>query len=74
MKAAFVLVLGMLIGTLLAVPIVQAHSPTVAGDNESVATATVISDPTKSWAVYAELHEGGEAQYYKFDISAGQTI
>jgi len=74
MKAAFVLVLGMLIGTLLAVPIVQAHSPTMAGDNESVATATVISDPTKSWAVYAELHEGGEAQYYKFDISAGQTV
>jgi hypothetical protein len=74
MKAAFVLILGILMGTLLAVPNIQAHSPTMAGDNESLATATVINDPTKSWAVYAELHEGGEAQYYKFDISAGQTI
>jgi hypothetical protein len=74
MKAAFVLIVGILIGTLLAVPNVQAHSPTMAGDNESLATATLIKDPTKSWAVYAELHEGGEAQYYKFDISAGQTI
>ena len=74
MKAAFVSIVGILIGTLLAVPNVQAHSPTMAGDNESLATATQINDPTKSWAVYAELHEGGEAQYYKFDMSAGQTI
>jgi len=74
MKAGSLSILGMLIMMLLAVPIVKAHSPTMAGDNESLATATVIVDPTKSWAVYAELHQGGEAQYYKFDISAGQTI
>jgi len=35
MKAAFVLILAILTGTLLAVPNVQAHSPTMAGDNGS---------------------------------------
>lgn len=59
---------------LLLVPTVQAHSVLTAGDNESLATAMVVQDPTKSWAVYAELHEGGEAQYYTFDIAEGQTI
>jgi uncharacterized membrane protein YidH (DUF202 family) len=44
------------------------------GDNESLATATIISDPGKSWAIYAELHEGGEAQYYRFEASENQTI
>jgi hypothetical protein len=44
------------------------------GSNESLATATIVSDPTKSWAVYAELHEGGEAQYYRFDFAQGQRI
>jgi hypothetical protein len=52
----------------------SAHSPLSPGNNESLETATPISDPTKSWAVYAELHEGGEAQYYRFDINQGQKI
>ncbi len=51
-----------------------AHSPFGAGDNESLETASVIPDPTKSWAIYAELHEGGEAQYYRFDALNGQRI
>jgi len=56
------------------VPRSFAHSPLGTGDNESLADATVVSDPTKSWAIYAELHEGGEAQYYRFDIDLGQRI
>lgn len=55
-------------------PNVSAHASLGAGDNESLATATLVPDPTKSWVIYAELHEGGEAQYYRFDISAGQRI
>lgn len=53
---------------------VSAHTPIGGGDNESIATATLITDPSKSWAVYAELHEGGEAQYYQFEASQGETI
>jgi hypothetical protein len=56
------------------VPQVFGHAPLMPGSNESLDTATVVSDPTKSWAVYAELHEGGEAQYYRFDIVQGQRI
>jgi len=52
----------------------MAHAPLGSSDNESLATATVIPNPTKSWAIYAELHEGGEAQYYNFNIEAGQKI
>ena len=44
------------------------------GSNESLATATVVPDPTKSWAIYGQLHEGAEAQYYRFDAVEGQRI
>jgi len=45
---------------------VLAHTPLEPPfDNESLATAYGVPDPTKSWAIYAELHEGGEAQYYR---------
>lgn len=59
---------------LLLTPKVLAHAPLTPGDNENLATATFISDPTKSWAVYGELHEGGEAQYYSFNITQGERI
>ena len=36
-------------------PDVFAHAPDKPTDNESLATAIAISDPTKSWAIYAEL-------------------
>lgn len=55
-------------------PGVLAHAPLKPDNNESLATATLVPEPTKSWAIYAELHEGGEAQYYRFDINEGQRI
>jgi hypothetical protein len=58
----------------VAVSFALAHAPLGTGDNESLETATFIPDPVKSWAIYAALHEGGEAQYYWFDIAAGETI
>lgn len=58
----------------VSVSLALAHAPLGTGDNESIETATFIPDPTKSWAIYAELHEGGEAQYYHFNITAGKRI
>lgn len=58
----------------LIVPTATAHVVLGPGSNESLATATPIPDPTKSWVIYADLHEGGEAQYYTFDILHGQRI
>lgn len=66
--------LVILMMALLIVPTASAHAPLGSGSNESLATATMVPDPTKSWAVYADLHEGGEAQYYKLDMTQGQRI
>ncbi|MCW4025669.1 MAG: hypothetical protein NWF01_11670 [Candidatus Bathyarchaeota archaeon] len=56
------------------VPIVIAHSPLETDNNESIDTATVIPDPAKSWAIYSTLNKDGDAQYYTFNITAGQNI
>ncbi len=64
----------LLILLMLSVRNVFAHAPDKPTDNESLATAYTISDPAKSWAIYAELHEGGEAQYYKFDLSQNERL
>lgn len=60
------------IGCLLLVQEAAAHSPLIPGDNERLSDAMSISDPAKSWAIYGELHGG--AQYYRFEISRGQSI
>jgi hypothetical protein len=52
----------------------MAHAPLGSGDNESFDKATVIPDQTKSWAIYAELHSDGDAQYYTLNITTGQKI
>lgn len=74
MKHRKFLILFAILPWLLLMPLVFAHVPIGPGDNESLTTATVIPDPAKSWAIYGELHEGGEAQYYRFDISENQRI
>ena len=63
-----------LILALAIVPTASAHAPIGSGDNESLDTAPRVADPTKSWAIYGELHEGGEANYYQFDAAQGQRI
>ncbi len=52
----------------------SAHAPVSVGSNEDLANATVFLDPTKSYVLYTELHEGGEAQYYRFPLRAGQRL
>lgn len=58
----------------LFMPLVFAHAPLGTQDNESLNNATVIPDPTKSWALYSALNSDGDPQYYTFNISSGQTI
>ncbi len=75
MKPDIAAFLAVLMTAVVLVPaMASAHSPLGSGDNESLATATVVPEPTKSWAIYADLHEGGEAQYYALDMLAGQRI
>ena len=66
--------LGVLLVSFTVVPLVLAHAPLGSGDNESLETATVIPDPTKSWAIYNSLSSDGDPQYYTFNLSEGQTI
>jgi hypothetical protein len=66
---ALILTLGLVV-----VPTATAHKPIGPGNNESLASATLIPDSTKSWAVYADLHKGGEAQYYKFEATGGEKV
>ncbi len=52
----------------------QAHVPLEAGDNGNLASATRIDDPTKSYVIYADLHESGEAQYYALAMEGGEEL
>ncbi len=52
----------------------SAHSPIIAGGNDSLDRAVFIDDPAKSWAVFSSLAAGGTAQFYKFEMSEGDRI
>jgi hypothetical protein len=59
----------------LFVPIVSAHTslkPTV--ENNSLDTAFNIPNPTKSWTLYREIHEKGEAEYFKLHLNEGERL
>jgi len=60
--------------TLVVVSVASAHTPMQSGSNGTLAGATVISDSSKSWAIYAELPHAGSAQYYRFDAAKGEQI
>jgi len=64
----------LLVNLMLLVSPAVAHTPLEPGDNEELETATVVTDPTKSWAAYAELHEEEEAQYYRLDLKKGERL
>jgi hypothetical protein len=59
---------------LAGIGIVSAHAPLGVVSNEDIANATLISNPEKSFVLYTELHEGGEAQYYHFPMQKGQIL
>lgn len=74
-RIGFITILSIsILSFFLLVPSSMAHAPLGSGDNESIDRATAIPDPTKSWAIYAELHSDGDPQYYTFNITAGQKI
>jgi len=74
MKPTNLCLVLLLILLLSAVNDVFAHAPDKPTDNESLATAYTISDPIKSWAIYAKLHEEKEAQYYKFEMAQNERL
>lgn len=60
---------------LFLVPMVFAHTPLKPGvDNNSLDTAFEIPNPTKSWTLYRELHEQGEAEYFKLHLHEGEQF
>lgn len=69
---AFVLLIA--ITCITGIPPVSAHAPLGTGSNENISSATVISDPEKSYVIYADLHGPGEAQYYQFPMVQGQAL
>ncbi|MCQ8891843.1 MAG: hypothetical protein NQU41_00490 [Candidatus Methanosuratincola sp.] len=58
----------------LAVPPAAAHSPIIAGGNDSLDRAISIDDPAKSWAIFSRIPGGWTAQFYKFDMNEGERI
>jgi hypothetical protein len=52
----------------------HAHVPLNAGENENLATATVIGQPEKSYVIYGHIHEPDGLAYYRFDMTTGQTL
>jgi len=56
------------------VPLIQGHVPISGGDNENLEEAIIITNPTKSWAIYSILEEAGVPQYFGFEIDKGDQI
>ena len=57
------------------VPPALAHTPLeMEGENHSLETAIEIPNPTKSWTLYEELHEAGEAKYYELHLEPGERL
>ncbi|WP_422573383.1 hypothetical protein [Methanothrix sp.] len=68
-KAVFTLLLVMLLLSFNAV----GHVPLIGGGNEDISSALHISNPAKSWAVYAVL-ENETVHYFSFDVREGERI
>ncbi|MHA2386887.1 MAG: hypothetical protein ACXAEE_11820 [Candidatus Thorarchaeota archaeon] len=51
-----------------------AHVPVGGEPGSSLDTALEIENPLKSWVMYHELHEAGEAHYYTFNMNAGDRL
>ena len=73
-KTLNLLFLFLVILLLAGTGIVSAHAPLGVGSNEDLANATQISNPEKSFVIYTELHESGEAQYYHFPMKKGGNL
>ncbi|MBD3405526.1 MAG: hypothetical protein GF411_05245 [Candidatus Lokiarchaeota archaeon] len=70
-KLASLFVMLSIIGSL---PFVVGHVPIGSGPGETLDTAADIDNPIKSWVTYQNLHEGAEAQYFRFEFNEGERI
>jgi hypothetical protein len=68
------MVFALFTSCLFSVPTALGHAPLISGDNMRLTEAMFIPDPTKSWAIYGELHESRNVDYYRFEIQKGQRI
>lgn len=59
---------------LLFISIVSAHVPETGAENESLEDAMVVEEPTKSWVIYSELHDGQVGNYYEMDMKEGERL
>jgi len=59
---------------LLILPVASAHVPELPEEGSTLATATVVTDPAKSWALYGELHEAAEPWYFRMELRAGDRL
>lgn len=74
MKLRFLLFLALTVSLLMLAQGVTAHVPVGGEPGSSLDTALEIENPLKSWVMYHELHEAGEAHYYTFDMNAGDRL
>ena len=68
---------GCLVGLLLILAVSlpgYCHVPGFPTGNDEIDSATVIDDPAKSVVIYSELESGGEAEYYRSPLSAGERL
>ncbi len=58
----------------LLIPVATAHVPIQSGDNHSIEDALHVHNPTKSWAIYDEIHDTNQANYYELDMKSGMRL
>lgn len=58
---------------LLLLSAAQAHTPLITEAGDSLDSAVLINDPTKSWAFYAQISPV-EVQYYRFNVTEDDRI
>ncbi|MDW5563629.1 MAG: hypothetical protein SA339_10420 [Methanomassiliicoccus sp.] len=66
--------LVLLISIITLTATISAHAPEFPQGNDGLDQATEIEDPTKSWALYSQLQEGGDANYYLLRMEQGENI
>lgn len=73
MNRRLLVIFTIIISISILVASTDAHIPKVPEDGTTLATATEIVDPWKSWFYYSEL-DTGVAHYYSFEVTAGERI
>jgi hypothetical protein len=73
MKNRGFLVLFAVCSACILMSVASAHIPIIPEDGTTLATATEIIDPWKSWFYYSELSPG-ESHYYSFEATADERI